>query len=87
MSVKDKSGNIREYRLLALLEFSSERKRMSVIVEYNNEYYMYMKGADSFVSTLANKGSIFLEDTQKGIDKFGHEGLRTLMVAMKKIEK
>lgn len=32
MSVRDKSGHVREYKLLAMLEFSSDRKRMSVIV-------------------------------------------------------
>lgn len=44
-----------------------------------------MKGADSIVSSLAKPDGIFLEDTQKGIDKFSTEGLRTLMVARKKI--
>ena len=34
MTIKDKEGKIRSYTLHALLEFSSERKRMSVIVEY-----------------------------------------------------
>ena len=29
-----------------------------------------MKGADSHVSKLVKDDSIFLEDTQKGIDKF-----------------
>lgn len=46
-----------------------------------------MKGADSYVKKFAKHDGIFLEDTQKGIDKFSTEGLRTLMVAMRKIEK
>ncbi|KAK6038662.1 hypothetical protein COOONC_23833 [Cooperia oncophora] len=40
-------GNPTEYDLVAILEFDSERKRMSVIVkEPNGKYKLYIKGAD-----------------------------------------
>lgn len=40
----------REYKLLNLLEFSSSRKRMSVIVgDEEGEIFLLCKGADRFV--------------------------------------
>ena len=55
MMVKVK-GVIENYELLQVLEFSSNRKRMSVIVKnFNDEIYLYSKGADSVLLERMNK--------------------------------
>lgn len=47
------SGAVEKYKVLALLEFTSDRKRMSVIVQgADGEIIMYTKGADNVVSPL-----------------------------------
>ena len=48
-------GEQRSYRLLNILEFTSARKRMSVVVEDSNGRIMlFTKGADSIVFPLLN---------------------------------
>ena len=39
----------REIEVLKQFDFNSDRKRMSVIVRYNNTIYLYLKGADNIV--------------------------------------
>lgn len=53
-------GETHEYELLHTLEFSSKRKRMSVIVRNkNNEIILYSKGADSVLIEKVNKSKSF----------------------------
>ena len=44
-----------------------------------------MKGADSIVEKLLNPGQKHLPSTQKYLDEFSVEGLRTLLLAKKTI--
>uniref|UniRef100_A0A8C9RRY5 Phospholipid-transporting ATPase n=1 Tax=Scleropages formosus TaxID=113540 RepID=A0A8C9RRY5_SCLFO len=82
--------------LLHILPFDSFRKRMSVVVRHplTNQVVVYTKGADSviikLVAPLAGV-SIFLlkhirEQTQRHLDNYAREGLRTLCVATKVLE-
>jgi len=49
MTVQARNKTV-SYRLLNVFEFSSDRKRMSVIVEdENGKIYLYCKGADSII--------------------------------------
>ena len=77
------------YKLLNTLEYSSERKRMSVIVKTStNRYMVYSKGADSMIEQLLcqeDKNSQLLMDTIEFLKQFAVKGLRTLMVAYKEI--
>jgi phospholipid-transporting ATPase len=59
-----------KYRLLNILEFTSARKRMSVIVEDSNgDIYILTKGADSILMPRLNKEkSPDLAQTQTFID-------------------
>uniref|UniRef100_A0A4W5PKQ9 Phospholipid-transporting ATPase n=1 Tax=Hucho hucho TaxID=62062 RepID=A0A4W5PKQ9_9TELE len=85
-------------RLLHILPFDSTRKRMSVVVRHplTNQVVVYTKGADSVIMDLAEspKGAEqsdgrqghIREQTQKHLDNYAREGLRTLCVAKKVLE-
>lgn len=79
------------FKRLQILEFTSDRKRMSVIVQdKNRQIWVYTKGAESHVLPLctgANTANDLVETTQKHIDEFAKEGLRTLALARKKLTK
>ncbi|KAF5736244.1 hypothetical protein HS088_TW14G00380 [Tripterygium wilfordii] len=78
----------REYKLLNLLEFSSSRKRMSVIVSNEDgEILLLCKGADSIIfDRLADKGRIYEEATTSHLSNYAEDGLRTLAFAYRKLE-
>ena len=76
------------YEILKVLGFSSERKRMSIIVKDKNEIKLYIKGADCEISKRLSKKSLKNENYQtisNGLIDFSKKGLRTLMVAYRKI--
>ena len=77
------------YKVLNILEYSSERKRMSVIVRTpENEIILYSKGADSMIEKLLKsnlKDSEILNQTNKNLKVFANKGLRTLMIAYRKL--
>ena len=77
-----------KYQVLKVLGFSSERKRMSIIVKNEKGIRLYIKGADSEISKRLSKKSLKNENFQiisNGLMDFSKKGLRTLMVAFRKI--
>lgn len=78
----------REYKILNLLDFTSKRKRMSVIVQDEEGHIMlFCKGADSIIfDRLSKNGRMFEEATTKHLNDYGEAGLRTLALAFKKLE-
>ncbi|XP_010262048.1 PREDICTED: probable phospholipid-transporting ATPase 4 isoform X2 [Nelumbo nucifera] len=78
----------REFKILNLLEFSSKRKRMSVIVQdENGEILLLCKGADSIIfDRLAKNGRTYLEETSRHLSEYGEAGLRTLALGYRKLE-
>ncbi|CAH9056008.1 unnamed protein product [Cuscuta epithymum] len=78
----------REYKVLNLLDFTSKRKRMSVIVQDGNgQILLFCKGADSIIfDRLARNGRIFEEATTKHLNDYGEAGLRTLAIAYKRLD-
>jgi magnesium-transporting ATPase (P-type) len=84
MIVKLQGREVR-YRLMNILEFNSTRKRMSVIVEDpQGRYLLLTKGADSIIKERLNMhASQHLSETQKHVDVFAEEGLRTLFLAQR----
>ncbi|KAK1281137.1 putative phospholipid-transporting ATPase 5 [Acorus gramineus] len=78
----------REFRVLNLLEFSSKRKRMSVIVQDESGQILLMcKGADSVIfDRLSKNGRTFEEETSRHLNEYGEAGLRTLAIAYKKLD-
>ena len=45
----DDSNDVRDFELLNVIPFSSDRERESVIVKYKNLIRLYIKGADSII--------------------------------------
>jgi magnesium-transporting ATPase (P-type) len=83
------SGNmkVRKFERLHVCEFSSDRKRMSVVVKDEaGKIKLLTKGADSIIELYLNEESKkgkALEYSQKCVDKWSEEGLRTLFIAEK----
>ncbi|KAJ1392318.1 P-type ATPase [Sesbania bispinosa] len=77
----------RSYKLLNILEFSSARKRMSVIVrDEEGKLLLLSKGADSVMfERLAKNGREFEEKTKEHIGEYADSGLRTLILAYREL--
>ncbi|XP_048514856.1 phospholipid-transporting ATPase IF-like isoform X2 [Athalia rosae] len=75
-----------KFKKLDTFEFTSERKRMSVIVQdAAGDIWLYCKGADSSVCPLIDNGK--LAETYEHLTDFSMRGLRTLVIAYKKLKK
>nr|XP_008119909.2 PREDICTED: phospholipid-transporting ATPase ID [Anolis carolinensis] len=76
------------YELLAILDFNSVRKRMSVIVRCpKGKVTLYCKGADTILYELLDPScGPMKEKTTYHLDEFAGEGLRTLVVAYRTLE-
>ncbi|XP_063080436.1 phospholipid-transporting ATPase IF isoform X1 [Cavia porcellus] len=73
-------GNLERYKLLHVLEFDSDRRRMSVIVQASSgEKLLFAKGAESSILPKCIGGEI--EKTRIHVDEFALKGLRTLCIA------
>jgi len=72
-----------KYQLLNVIEFTSTRKRMSVVVRTPEGRIVCMtKGADSvIVPRLHEDQDEMIDNTLSFIDDFANEGLRTLLLA------
>ncbi|XP_020534040.1 phospholipid-transporting ATPase 6 isoform X2 [Jatropha curcas] len=78
----------REFKILNLLEFTSKRKRMSVILrDEDGQILLFCKGADSIIfDRLAKNGRTYEESTTRHLNEYGEAGLRTLALAYKKLD-
>ncbi|XP_060918719.1 probable phospholipid-transporting ATPase VD isoform X2 [Labrus mixtus] len=85
-------------QLLHILPFDANRKRMSVVIRHplTGQVVVYTKGADSVIMDLTEmpKGAEraqeiyghIREQTQKHLDSYARDGLRTLCIAKKVLE-
>uniref|UniRef100_A0A674K9N0 Phospholipid-transporting ATPase n=1 Tax=Terrapene triunguis TaxID=2587831 RepID=A0A674K9N0_9SAUR len=79
----DSLGHEERYELLNVLEFTSTRKRMSVIVRTpTGKLRLYCKGADTVIYDRLAESSKYKEITLKHLEQFATEGLRTLCFAV-----
>uniref|UniRef100_H0XU14 Phospholipid-transporting ATPase n=1 Tax=Otolemur garnettii TaxID=30611 RepID=H0XU14_OTOGA len=70
------------FEILNVLEFSSDRKRMSIIVRTpSGKLRLYCKGADTVIYERLSEHSLFVEETLAHLEHFANDGLRTLCVA------
>lgn len=75
-----------DFELLDVLEFTSERKRMSVIVRTQEGRILLMcKGADSVICDRLAPHQPYLDQTITHLEGFAHRGFRTLCVATAEI--
>uniref|UniRef100_A0A8C2SNW5 Phospholipid-transporting ATPase n=1 Tax=Coturnix japonica TaxID=93934 RepID=A0A8C2SNW5_COTJA len=78
----DALGKEKTFEILNVLEFSSSRKRMSVIVRTPaGKLRLYCKGADNVIFERLSKDSQYMEQTLCHLEYFATEGLRTLCIA------
>ncbi|XP_039344127.1 probable phospholipid-transporting ATPase IF isoform X4 [Mauremys reevesii] len=76
-------GKPERYKLLHVLEFDPNRRRMSVIVESpSGEKLLFTKGAESSILPHSRGGEI--DKTRIHVDEFALKGLRTLCVAYRR---
>jgi phospholipid-transporting ATPase len=87
-------GKVERYDILNLIEFTSTRKRMTVIVKCPDGLFrLYCKGADSVIFGLLtskdkkNLMSDVERKTHSHLGAFSIQGLRTLCCAMKVVDK
>jgi phospholipid-translocating ATPase len=84
--------SLERYELLNILEFTSARKRMSVVLRKldgdDSRLFLLSKGADSviFERLKPGAGDDLKEVTEKHLDEFASQGLRTLTLAYKVIK-
>jgi P-type E1-E2 ATPase len=72
---------------LDVIEFTSSRKKMSVIVKTPDKKILIMcKGADSIIQPLLAKDSQNVTETLEFLESFAKEGLRTLLLAEKEVD-
>ncbi|KFQ53761.1 putative phospholipid-transporting ATPase VB [Nestor notabilis] len=96
VTVRLPQGTLLTFDILYTLGFDSVRKRMSVVVRHplTREIVVYTKGADSAIMDLledSDKDDIskekrmkrIKEKTQKHLDYYARDGLRTLCIAKK----
>ncbi|KII68313.1 Phospholipid-transporting ATPase IB [Thelohanellus kitauei] len=81
----DYFGTHEFWKILYSIEFTSERKRMSVIaMSPDNQYYMFTKGSDDVVlKRLSPSHAYHFEFTSYHLESFAKLGFRTLCVAYK----
>lgn len=80
------------FEVLNTIDFTSERKMMTVIIKDQDEkIFVYSKGADNImlerITTKTDEENKAIDDCNEEIRKFSMEGLRTLIIAYKQLTK
>ncbi|NWW86775.1 AT8B3 ATPase, partial [Rhynochetos jubatus] len=79
-------GKKRTYKVLAMLDFNSDRKRMSVLVrDPQGTIRLYTKGADTVILERLQRRGPNETITEMALDHFAEETLRTLCLASKEV--
>ncbi|XP_020231137.1 phospholipid-transporting ATPase 1 [Cajanus cajan] len=84
--VIDIHGERQRFNVLGLHEFDSDRKRMSVILGYNNNSVkLFVKGADTSMLSVIDKSlnTDILQATETHLHSYSSVGLRTLVIGMR----
>ncbi len=81
MKLRTPSGEIQSYSILQIFPFTSETKRMGIILkdDKSGEIIFYMKGADVVMASIVQ----FNDWLEEEVDNMAREGLRTLVIAKK----
>lgn len=77
------SGKLFEYKILNLFPFSSDNKRMGIVVydETKQETWFYEKGADTVMRSIVQENDWLDEE----VSNMAREGLRTLVIGRKRL--
>lgn len=79
----DANGDLNVYSILDTFPFTSESKRMGIIVEKDSNIVFFLKGADVVMRNIV-KSNDWLDEE---VENMAREGLRTLVVAKKAISR
>ncbi len=82
------ANQLHSFEVVNVLEFDSDRKRMSVIAvdQETGKRTLYCKGADAIVELRLRGDTEYLAETNAHLETLGSEGLRTLMVATRELD-
>lgn len=84
--VEEKETEIK-YRMHKEFKFDSKRKRMSVIVEENDSYFIYTKGADNeMIKKIQWRSPQEKDVLESHLEKFARLGLRTLVMGVRSLD-
>lgn len=82
MGLRAPDGSTHSFEVLEIFPFTSESKRMGIIVRDGaGDYMFYQKGADVVMSKIVQKNDWLEEEC----GNMSREGLRTLVVGRKKL--
>jgi phospholipid-translocating ATPase len=83
MTLRGPDGASHVFNILAVFPFTSETKRMGIVVKdaTSGEIFFFQKGADVIMSKLVQKNDWLDEEC----DNMAREGLRTLVVGRKRL--
>ena len=77
------------FQLLTVIEFSSDRKRMTVVVRTpDNKIKVMCTGADSIIQdrlAVNDRNATLMQEIDQHLNKYASNGLRTLLLAEKVI--
>uniref|UniRef100_A0A0D9XRT0 Phospholipid-transporting ATPase n=1 Tax=Leersia perrieri TaxID=77586 RepID=A0A0D9XRT0_9ORYZ len=81
------NGRVVQYEILDILEFTSDRKRMSVVVLdcESGKIFLLSKGADEAIIPCAYSGQR-IKTFVDAVDKYAQLGLRTLCLGWRELE-
>ena len=81
--ILNKHDELIQYKLLCNFPYTSERKRMSVVIQCpTGEILLFIKGADiAILPNVASKP----HNIEQHINEYSNEGLRTLMIAYREL--
>ena len=81
------NGSSEAYELICIIDFNSDRKRMSVMLQHRGRIFILSKGADSVMfARLAPGQEEVRNKTQQHLDSFAVNGLRTLVICRREFE-
>ena len=83
---KDYEELRKQVNVLKQLPFSTERKMMATLAEFDGETYLFVKGAPEIVMKKCIIEDRMLRQSVEELDEWQHKAMRTLAFAYKKIE-
>ena len=87
ITLKNHNDDYESFEILYNFPFSSERKRMGIVVKdlQTDRYYFYLKGADIVIrKKVSDEDRLFVDEECYNLSI---EGLRTLALSYKEITK
>lgn len=77
ITIRDPLNDEQDYQVLHMFPFTSDTKRMGIIVRYDDEIIFFLKGADAVMKKIIKSNDWVEEET----DNMARDGLRTLVIA------